>query len=280
MLKKNSIIFIIMPMIAGILGLLFGWLRLHRAPEIVFVDVGQGDCTLFRAGAQVLVDDVGPKTPTFDAGAAIVVPKLRELGWQPTLILLTHPDRDHVGGLSAVHAAFPAAAVAISEAFHDDPHMINQLNEAGIASDQVHWMGAHSTAQIGDFSLRIVCPPWYSGEDDNEACAVVRLSHGPSSALLMGDAGFAEEGRLLPEGGWQSQVLKVGHHGSRYSSSPEWLAAVHPVFGIISCGKDNDYGHPHKETLERLAEANITPLRTDEMGTISFREGPNGFEQE
>jgi competence protein ComEC len=268
------------PALALVYGAVCGWQNLNSAPELIFVNVGQGDCTLFRVGTQVLVDDVGPRTPTFDAGATIVVPKLRELGWRPTLILLTHPDRDHVGGLAAVHAAYPEAPVAISKEFRDDPHMLDQLREADIAPSAVHWMPLHSSAQMGDFTLRIVCPPWHAGEDDNDACAVVRLSHGPASAVLMGDAGFAEEGRLIPEGGWQSQILKVGHHGSRYSSSPEWLAAVKPVFGIISCGRNNPYGHPHRETLERLEAANITPLRTDQLNTIAFREGAKGFQAE
>lgn len=224
--------------------------------------------------------DVGPKTPTFDAGERVVVPNLHRYGIQPDLILLTHPDTDHVGGLSAVLRAFPYAPVLVSAEFRTNKHMIDQLSEAQVRPDQLHWLPSHVQLNIGESMADIICPSWRVGEDTNDGSIVARISSGSAAALLMGDAPFKTEYALLGRGNWKADILKVGHHGSRFSTSKEWLAAVTPTWAVVSCGENNRYGHPHRALLQRLEEGRVQVLRTDHQGDIWFRERNGRFARE
>lgn len=257
--------------LALILGVAAGRSVQSDPSDLTFMSVGQGDCTVFRtAGATVLID-VGPASADFDAGRQIVVPKLREMGVASVdWILLTHPDLDHVGGLKAVRAAFPRAKVAISAGFRTAPKMLESLRKSQIDESEVMWLHGVVTARIGPCKLAVDCPPVTNDEPDNDGCLFVKLTESEATAVLTGDAPIAVENALKSDLDWRAEILKVGHHGSRTSCGDAWLSAVRPEYAVVSCGLDNRYGHPNRETELRIGSEGARELRTDLQGDIRF----------
>ncbi|NNM07055.1 MAG: MBL fold metallo-hydrolase, partial [Gemmatimonadetes bacterium] len=251
--------------------------------EVVVLDVGQGDATLLRspAGRWIMVD-TGPKTRSFDAGERTILPFLRRRGVKRLdLMILTHPDMDHVGGAAAVLQGFPVAGVldpgvpAGTEAF---------LSALGSASDRgLPW----HVAQVGDsihldgVAVRVLAPEnpdgGHGGEGANASSLVLEVRYGEFSMLLTGDAPAEEEIRFLPRLlSARIHVLKVGHHGSATSTSTELVDRTDPGVALISAGRRNRFGHPHPEVLARLSEAGARIFRTDIHGTVTVRGKKNG----
>ena len=141
------------------------------------------------------------------------------------------------------------------------------------------WLGPGQKAQIGDFSVEIDCPEWHDPEPDNDGCEFVRLSGDGASAVFTGDASVGAEARMMPGHDWSAQVLKLGHHGSKTASSEAWLESVHPQWAVVSCGRGNVYGHPHREVINRVEHLGIKVARTDEEGDVTFDLGPHGWER-
>lgn len=245
--------------------------------EVVFLSVGQGDCTLVTSEGRAALIDAGPKKLNDDAGAKIVVPDLRKWGisrldW----ILLSHPDIDHVGGLKSVLKAFPHAQVIMSKVYENDPKMDSELAAAGLQPKDVNWVTSID-GQLGVFKMEVRCPPWDPSSDDNLGCMFVHLADGRAALTTSGDAPMAVERAMIPVLDWKAELLHLGHHGSRTSTSSEWLAAVQPDTAIASCGLNNEYGHPHRETVNRVKAAGITLLRTDKDGDLFFRDEDGHF---
>jgi competence protein ComEC len=255
-----------------------GWLR-PEPDELVFLAVGQGDCAVFRhAGVTVLVD-AGPNMYGFDAGERIVLPKLRRMGVDRIdLVLLTHPDADHAGGLPALLRVHPKAAVASPASFRDDPALLQYLKEAGVPQERVVWLSGRSEARFGGARMQVSVPPWSEGDSLNEGSLFVRITNGTGSAVLSGDAGVATEAKMARLAGpWRSQVMTAGHHGSRTSTGDAWLDVVDPGTVVVSCGRANQYGHPHRSVLDRLEGRGIQVIRTDRQGDVRFVPSQAGF---
>lgn len=239
--------------------------------EIVAIDVGQGDAIGVRtpSGRWLLVD-AGPTSGGADAGLTRVIPYLRTRGVRRLeAVILTHPDEDHAGGLSSVLAHVPTRVVLDPGfAAGQRGHMAG-LDEARRA--QVPWR----RAQKGDswttdgvaFHVLSPGPPTAADRSPNDWSVVLRITYGEFDALLMGDADYRIEAELLDQG--KVEVLKVGHHGSRTSTSAEFVEAVSPDYALISAGARNRYGHPHPQVLDRLEDAGARVLRTDCQGTVS-----------
>ncbi len=271
MLSRNAFLVGLALALSGSVGYWAGH-QSDRPTVVTFVNVGQGDCTVVQSGGDTVLIDDGPQTMGYDAGARIILPKLRELGVaHVNLILLTHPDADHVGGTGAILRAFPDAKIGFSQCFRDRKEVQNRLTEWGVADDRVWWMEEEERVRMGDLRLRIHCPQISASAPTNDGSIFLRFSEGTAAFVITGDAPQAKEDQTARTSDWTSDVLHVGHHGSRTSTSLSWLAAVHPKFAVISCGKDNEYGHPHRAVLDRLREASATVLRTDERGDIQFR---------
>ena len=267
-----------LPALGILIGGSWGLYSHEERNELLFMNVGQGDCSVIVSHGTTMLIDVGPKTPTYDAGERVVVPELNRYGLRPDIILLTHPDSDHVGGISAIVRAFPNAQILMSAEFKSSKHMMEQLRVAHVREDHLRLLPSHLQMEVGSFTAEMFCPTWHVGEDTNDGSVVMRLTHNKASAVYMGDAPFKTEYQLIGALDWQSQILKVGHHGSKFSTSMDWLRAVQPKWGVISVGANNRYGHPTPETLGRLSKASVFPLRTDQLGDIWFRETPSGFE--
>ena len=243
--------------------------------QIVAIDVGQGDAIALRTprGRWLLVD-AGPRGfGGSDAGLTRVIPYLHAQGARRLeAVVLTHPDEDHAGGLAAVLGNISTGAVLGPGFSGGQAGHLAGLAEAGRAN--VPWRRAAAgdswTIDGVDFRVLSPAPADAPGESrsPNDWSVVVHVTFGRFSALLMGDADAAIEAGLLGEG--NITVLKVGHHGSRTSTSADFVRAVSPDYALISVGARNRYGHPDPAVLDRLEEAGTRVLRTDLHGTVAL----------
>ena len=205
---------------------------------LAVLDVGQGDAIFIEApnGNQILIDG-GPDKKVLQELARVMPFYDRSID----VVLLTHPQMDHLAGLIDVLARF----------------RVDYAVESG---------ASHTIAEYAAWERAID-----KEGDPNETMVVVRLVYGKTSVLLTGDLTKKGEARMLRSGDEiASDLLKVAHHGSKYSSTAEFLRAVSPTIAAISVGAKNRYGHPTKETLARLASAGTKVLRTDTDGTVIF----------
>ncbi len=239
---------------------------------VAFLDVGQGDAIYIEApnGNQVLID----------GGTGQQV--LRELGrvmpfWDRSLdiVLSTHPDQDHVGGLPAVLERMRVENVITTENT-SDTGAYKAFEEVIRKKNPKRILARTGTRIILDRGvvLEILFPDSNaSGWETNTASIVARLTYGEKSFLLTGDSPISIEKYLVGKNGGKlkTTVLKLGHHGSRTSSSKIFLSATDPEYAVISAGKDNKYGHPHKEVTALLDELKIPALNTAERSTIIFK---------
>lgn len=240
--------------------------------RVIFFDVGQGDAILVsRGGNQILID--GGKD------GKLILEKLGKYipFWDRTIevILATHPDQDHIGGLIDV-----ARAYKISTILETNAQSESQTYKAWKESiSNIQKIEAKKGVDIkfpegGKIS---VLHPFFevSGKAESETngnSIAAKLVQGENSFLFTGDLPGEEERALIgSQADLKSNVLKVAHHGSKYSTSEEFLAAVRPLQAIISVGKDNRYGHPAREIIDRLLRNKITIHRTDELGDIIYR---------
>jgi len=263
------------PLVAGTLN--------RGTMELVVLDVGQGDALVLRSpeGRWILVD-AGPRTESYDAGARTVLPYLRQRGVpELELLVLTHPDMDHVGGAPAILLDFPVAGVMDPGAAVGKEVFLDALHAARARG--VPWVivGAGDSLNLDGIALRVLAPDSagraMASEDANAASLVLELRYGAFSALLTGDAPSAVEEtalrRLLSP---RIHVLKIGHHGSSTSTGADLLERTHPETALISVGRRNRYGHPHSSVLQRLEAAGVRIFRTDEDGMVVVRARKDG----
>ncbi|MBI4132060.1 MAG: MBL fold metallo-hydrolase [Candidatus Sungbacteria bacterium] len=257
------------------------WIEAHRGRLYLHVlDVGQGDALLIEApnGSQVLIDG-GPDTS--------VLARLGEIMpfWDRSLdlIVLTHPHADHLDGLLTVLQHYTVGAVIESGVNHTIPEYAvweSEIKRRGIG--RIAARRGQVVGLSGGASLSLLAPfrPFdgVSVRNVHEASVVMRLEFAGSTALLMADAEAPLERELLAAGGGlRADVLKVGHHGSKTSTSQAFLDRVQPRLAAISAGRQNRYGHPAQEVLDRLHAAGIAVFRTDGQGTVTFVSGGRGF---
>lgn len=240
---------------------------------IVFIDVGQGDCTLLISpeGNTMLVD-AGP-VGSFPAIASV----LNRYGADALdVVVATHPHADHIGAMADVLDAYPVGmfyTIDYGASLNEYADMIDSLAYNGCP---VRFCETMTTIPWAESCTVTVLNPnaAYDAPDDlNDASVVLRVAYGDTAVLLTGDAGEVAERRMLdtfPRSMLRANVLKLGHHGSRYSTGFSFFLAVSPDFAAVSCGKGNEYGHPHIETLSLLYETRTACYRTDLDGTITM----------
>ncbi len=244
--------------------------------QVMFVQVGQGDATIIRSGGRTVLIDDGPVTDMMDAGERYVVPALRNGSPRLDAILLTHPDLDHVGGTAAVLRAYPNTPIIISSEFRNHIGLQDLLARWHLKPGQVHWISGTSWLRMGSTELRITTPPADPAKD-NSGSLLVRATFGKCHAVFTGDAPEETEIWASHRFDWTADLMKVGHHGSATSSSNVWLAVVKPKIAVVSCGRNNRYGHPAAPTLARLSAASVEIRRTDREGDISYRPTDSGW---
>ncbi len=234
--------------------------------KVHILDVGQGDSIFIElpTNETVLIDSGEKKYSDF------IVSYIKNCGYTKlNYIVATHPHADHIGGLSEI----------ISELDFDKIYMTNAITTTStyekllttIQNKGKKISRAKAGVSIIDTDstlLEFVAPVEDEYDNLNNYSAVLKLEYYNNSFLFTGDAEKESEEQITAD--IKADVLKVGHHGSSSSTSDEFLKKVSPDYAVISCGKNNDYGHPHTEILERLEEKNIAIFRTDLQGTIVF----------
>ena len=239
--------------------------------EVYFFDVGQGDSELIRLP--------GGETFLIDAGASStedeLVGELRSLGAETLdLVVATHPHADHIGGMAAVIDAFDVRQVVMPRVSESDTpttktyeNLLQSIADKGLTITPAE--PGDELLSSGGAVLTVLAPNGEDYGDLNNYSVVLRLTYGEDSFLFTGDAEEASEEEMLSlDWPLTATVLKCGHHGSETSTSPSFLDAVSPQYAVISCGVDNDYGHPDAVTLEKLEAAGAEVFRTDRQGTI------------
>lgn len=240
---------------------------------VSFLDVGQGDSILLRSpsGKTMLVDG-GP-----DGSFSVIDEALVSLGIVGLdVVVASHLHADHIGGLIQVVDTYPVADFyyppfdAESETYYS---LLDALNESQ-ATVHRPYAGVDTLIPWDDaVEVRILSPYETNYSDFNDTSYIIRVSYGNTAVLLTGDATELSEKLALkaqPDHYFRADVLKVAHHGSSDSTFEAFLDTVSPAYAIISCGKNNDYGHPHDSLLDRLTERGITIYRTDEDGTVTL----------
>jgi len=259
--------------------------------EVTAIDVGQGDSLLVVSpdGQMMLVDAGGPvgavtetaaATSTFDVGEEVVSPYLwsRQIR-RLDVIVLSHAHSDHMGGMAAVMRSFRPRELWVGV----DPDsmayraLLSEAEDIGVrvrhlhAGDYLAWSGTQVSVLAPEASYV------NGGAPVNNDSLVMRVEYGKASVLLEGDAEASSEramvasGRLAPV-----TLLKVGHHGSRTSTTPEFFAAVAPKDAVVSVGRGNTFGHPRFEVIQRVADNGTRLYRTDEFGLTTFLLDRNG----
>jgi competence protein ComEC len=239
---------------------------------VSFLDVGQGDAIYIETfdGVQLLIDG-GPNSSV-----------LRQLSESmPTLdrsldvVLATHSDKDHVGGLVDVLQSYQIDHVILTENTNDTA--VAKAFSTAVENEKVNTIMARTGQEInlGASTTLLIYSPVTNPEawESNAASIVAQLRYGSVEFMLTGDAGVDIEEYLAKNYGdlLDSEVLKLGHHGSRTSTSDLFLDIVTPLYAVVSAGKDNSYGHPHNEVVDRLNMRDINIVSTAELGTVVFK---------
>jgi competence protein ComEC len=272
------------------LGLVFGVVgslpdnNLH----LVACDVGQGDAVLVSLGSTQVIIDGGPDSSVLDCLSQHMP------FWDRTIevVVLTHAQADHMDGLVDVLQRYEVEQV-VANGLVNDTAGFREFREAVISEAAlVHLPSRGDEIRIEPIVFSVLWPEeklglaqvWdesgldndvlgaatYSG-DINEASVVLKLSYGAFDALLVGDLGFSGEEALIEDGVLgKVEVLKVGHHGSKYATSSDFLGEIQPKLALISVGKNNHFGHPTSDTLMRLDEVGARVLRTDILGDVEI----------
>jgi len=231
---------------------------------IHYIDVGHGDSTLLTCGGMTMLIDCGDDTQGTKIQYYLKQRGIEKLDY----LILTHPDKDHVGGAPVILTKFGIDTMFMSY-YEKDNYTYDKLMDT-IAYYGQEW----STPQVGDTysfgsAFFTIVAPNDIYEDSNDTSIAVLVNNGENKFLFTGDAEKKAEFDMLENGyDLQADVLHVGHHGSNSSSKKKFLKAVNPTYAVISCEYNGEEGHPHVEVLERLRERDIKVFRTDEQGTI------------
>lgn len=229
-----------------------------------FIDVGQADSALVTCDGHSMLIDGG----NADDSNLVYSVLQRETEGHLDYVVGTHAHEDHIGGLSGAFEADTADVTFCPVTEYDSKAFRNFKTRADERGGGITIPAVGDTFTLGEASVTVVAVNSVP-EDTNNTSIVIRIVYGDTSFLFTGDAEQETEEKILESGqNIESTVLKVGHHGSSTSTSQAFLDAVSPTYAVISCGKDNSYGHPHSETLAKLASAGVEVLRTDELGDI------------
>jgi competence protein ComEC len=282
---------IVLPLVAAIVLWPEHAIKSPGMMEVTAIDVGQGDSIFIAApdGSTMLIDAGGPvggvteaaeATSRFDVGEEVVSPYLWSRRFRRLdVVALSHAHSDHMGGMPAILRNFRPRELWVSIDPNSDAYrsLLSEAKDLGItvrhfyAGAQVAWGGTQITMlapETGYVNLR---------DPVNNDSLVMRMQYGNASVLLEGDAEAPSEREMLAHGRVAPvTLLKVGHHGSRTSTTREFFDAAAPKDAVVSVGKGNTFGHPRYEVVERIAEARSKLYRTDEFGLTTFLLGRDG----
>lgn len=251
--------------------------------SVTFLDVGQGDSILINMPHQkgtVLIDTGGiipykqdnweKKKKPFEVGRDVVLHEIRAMGIRSIdTIVLTHRDFDHIGGMQGLIGQIPIKRIAISPYFDPSPADLKMFEKAIRAGTKIIRISAGDVLNFKNGQFKVLSPSVRSDSNDNSI--VLQTVIGGKRWLFTGDLEKKGEDALLKrDAGLATDILKVGHHGSKTSTSKEWLKQLRPALAVISVGRFNHYGHPNPEVIQRLKSRHVRIFRTDKQGAVQF----------
>ncbi|KMQ49686.1 Late competence protein ComEC, DNA transport [Chitinispirillum alkaliphilum] len=235
--------------------------------SVCFIDVGQGDCILIRSETKNVLIDAGERRAAGKVHNFLQSENVDTLH----IVIATHPHADHIGGLISILNTVPVLelidpGLSHTTVTYKDYLQVIERNEISVTKGR-----AEMVRQLGETSELNILHPVTPTRDLNNSAIVLRLINGENSFLFTADIEKKAEQEIMSRyENLGSTVLKVAKHGSRESTSKEFLRAVNPDIAVIMCGDGNIYGHPHEEVLDRLEDEAVTIYRTDLDGTICF----------
>lgn len=285
--RERVLLLVLLAAVAAVWWLALG--NLNAGLTITVFDVGQGDSILVQtpSGKTMLIDGgglPGQSARGYDIGREVVVPgllarRVRKID----VLVITHPDEDHIGGLPAVIDAIPVGMV-LDPMLPCESASCERMREAVARRGvKVHRATEGQQLNLGDgIHVEVLNPPdprlRNTGSDDNNNSVVLRLTYGELSALFTGDIDRVGVGRMARLGeDLRSTFLKVPHHGSAGAADRRFIEAVRPELAIISVGENNPFGHPAEEMLRELRRVGAKVMRTDQEGAITLKFRPPGW---
>ncbi|HHY77026.1 MAG TPA: MBL fold metallo-hydrolase [Clostridiales bacterium] len=246
--------------------------------QVHFIDVGQADCIFIKTDDKTMLIDAGNNADSKTVVEYIKSQNIDKLDF----VVGTHPHEDHIGGLDAVIESFDIGTIYMPRAMNTTKTFEDVLNAISKKGLKVTTPVSGTTVYFGKASFTILAPNSDNYDELNNYSIVIKLNHGNNSFMFTGDAEEISEKEMINKDyDLSADVLKVAHHGSNTSTTEEFLDKVNPQYAVICVGKDNKYGHPHKETIDLLNKKGIKIYRTDESGTIiAFSDGKSIYFEE
>ena len=266
----SSIIGIIVVLLAGYFGIdLTQDSKVPKDSELMisYMDVGQGDAAYIKVNGNDILIDAGPRSNSKELLEQLKAKNIDDF----ELVIATHPHEDHIGGMVDVFKEYEVKTFYSPKITHTTKtyeNLVKAVKDEGLKTKELK---GGMVIDLGEGAkFEVFTPQKSEYEELNDYSPIMKLSFGDTSYLFTGDAEkLAEEEALAKyKTSLDSDVIKFGHHGSSSSSSNAFIEAVSPKYGIISCAKDNKYGHPHSETLDIIKKYNIKTFRTDTDGEI------------
>lgn len=239
-------------------------LSVEQEMNVLFLDVGQGLSILVELGDEILMYDGGNRDTS-----SYVVSYLEEQGiTEIDYLISSHYDADHVSGLIGCLYAFDVKNVIGSNYVHDSNLYTSFMEAVEQEGLTMQYPEVGTRYAFGKATITILSPEEIVGDSNSNSMAV-KLSYGESDFLFMGDADYKLEKEMITSGiNMDCEVLSLSHHGSASGTSEDFLIATTPEYAVISCGKDNGYGHPHEEVVGLLEDMEVDLYRNDMQGTV------------
>ncbi|MBE6797630.1 MAG: MBL fold metallo-hydrolase [Ruminococcaceae bacterium] len=238
---------------------------------VEFIDVGQGDSTIIHSEGYTALIDAGTPSSATKISTALKNHNINTID----VMILSHPHDDHIGSAQFILEEFKVKNVLFSDVLPADDEnaeaLKNIIDTAEYVNAKCHYAKEGMIINIGNFKMTVLMSD-EQAEDENNLSIILMAENCDNKFLFTGDAEEICEQKLIAQNiDFDCDVLKVGHHGSRTSTSQAFIDHATPYYAVISCGANNRYGHPHAAVVKRLATAGVTMLRTDREGNITFK---------
>lgn len=240
-----------------------------RKLEVSYLNVGQGDSAYIKVNDFDILIDAGPRSDVDSLMEQLEKKNIDDF----EMIIATHPHEDHIGGMTKVFERYDVKSFYMPKVTHTTKTFENMINAVANEGIKIQTIKDEMSFELGEGAkLDVYSPIYESYEEFNDYSPIMKLTFGETELVFTGDAEAHAEQDVIAKypNDLSADVLKFGHHGSSTSSTDEFVQAVSPEYGIISCGIDNKYGHPHRETLDKIIKYNIKAYRTDTQGQINL----------